>query len=417
MMKHKFVALAFVAFLFAVGIVPTTGQQQPQRSAADQEKVEALKDMLNTGLLTQQEYDAKLRELNAGAGAPNPGSAPSMKVFRIFDPVLGMDFFTITLPSNWMFQGGLVRQSSCSVLVSHYFRASGPAGLYGIKMLPRFDWGWSNNAQYTPGPESNCLPYDRPIPAADFLQYMVKLLHVEYMKDLTTEAEREANRKRTANPGPAGPTFQTWEVARALTRFKINSIQEEEVVGVEVSCAYNTWIRPSRIVPSHRCAAWVTLTWAPEGKAESTDAMLRPMITGGVNPAWYQRSKQVEDQQTALSIAQITARGEATRHQMDLSFKQHEDFMATMQRGSDRNLEDQKHIWSGQQRMADDWCDYALGLQKRYNPETGQLYKSSSASTYDWVSSDGRQHYPTNDINDNPNGRLPGSWTLTNNVH
>src|ERR1700687_6096733 len=182
-MKHKVAATIFSALLFAVSISTVHGRQQSQRSSADQQKLQALDDALRNGLLTQaeydaklrelnaaqqktealneahrsglltkEEYDAKLRELNAGAGAPNSGSAPSMKVFRIFDPVLGMDFFRITLPSNWLFQGGLVRQSSCSVLVSHFFRASGPAGLYGVKMLPRFDWAWSTDAPYTPGP-------------------------------------------------------------------------------------------------------------------------------------------------------------------------------------------------------------------------------------------------------------------------
>jgi hypothetical protein len=114
---------------------------------------------------------------------------------------------------------------------------------------------------------------------------------------------------------------------------------------------------------------------------------------------------------------QIVANGEAFRGQMDQQFQTHEAQMAVAQRGSDMNLQRQQQNWNNQQRMADDTCDYALGLQKRYDPSTGELYKTSSAYTYEWTSADGTQHYPTNDINDNPNGLGNGSWTLSNNVH
>ena len=66
--------------------------------------------------------------------------------------------------------------------------------------------------------------------------------------------------------------------------------------------------------------------------------------------------------------------------------------------------------------MAGDWADYALDRQKRLDPNTGKTSKDSSLYSYTWVDAFG-QHYQANDMNDNPNGRLKGSWTLQQNVH
>jgi len=354
------------------------------------------------GLLRQQEYDARRRELSAGAVAPDSGPATGTKMVRIFDPIVGLDYSRMMLPSDWVFQGGLVQGSSCSNVVSHFYRASSADGLTGHKELPRFDWAWSSNAPYEPGPKSDCPPYNGPIRAADFLQYMVRLLGVDYVQDLTGEADR--------NPHMLG-RHSTSDIARALTRFKINSIREDEVLMVHIICDFRAYLPPMRNVPNHICSAYVELIWAPEGKAMSQSASW-PKI----NPAWYQGRGQLTAQQTARLVGQIVANGVAFRNGMDLSFQRHEELMAAMQQGYDRSNRRAIEGMNAQQRMADDWCDYALGVQKRYDPTTGQVYKTNSAYTYDWVNEDGKTHVRSNDINFNPNGRGTGYWTLTTNV-
>lgn len=411
-MKHKFAALTFAAFLFAVGISKGYGQEQPLRSAADRQKIEALDDAYKNGVLTQQEYDAKLRELNAGAGAPNAGGAIDTRIVGIFDPILQLNFLTMPIPSDWVFQGGLVQGSSCGGFVSNFYRATSPDGLSGSKELPRLDWAWSDNAPYDPGPRSDCLPYNRPIAAADFLQYMVSLLHVEYVKDFMTEAELENARR----PRNSGGILATEDVARALTRFKINSIQEEELMYVHIICNYKAYLPPMRGVPNHVCSAYVNLTWAPEGKLVATYRMVQSTMAWRFNPAWLQRRAQLTAQQTANMVGQIIANGQAFRQGMDMRFQQHQELMATMQQGYDRSNQRAIEGMNAQQHMSDDWCDYALGVQKRYDPTTGQLSKTNSAYTYDWVNAEGK-HLQYNDINSNPNGLGNGNWTLTTNVH
>jgi hypothetical protein len=51
------------------------------------------------------------------------------------------------------------------------------------------------------------------------------------------------------------------------------------------------------------------------------------------------------------------------------------------------------------------------------DPNTGQIHKVSSSYNNTWVDSSGKTSYQTNDVNANPNGVLPGTWTKQQVVH
>ena len=65
--------------------------------------------------------------------------------------------------------------------------------------------------------------------------------------------------------------------------------------------------------------------------------------------------------------------------------KQHEDFLAVMQRGTDMSMNRTGEAMNARSRAADDWCDYSLDQQKRLDPNTGLITKDSSAYNYTWV--------------------------------
>jgi hypothetical protein len=95
--------------------------------------------------------------------------------------------------------------------------------------------------------------------------------------------------------------------------------------------------------------------------------------------------------------------------------RQHEDFMASMQRGTDMSMQRTAQSMDARSRAADDWCDYSLDLQKRLDPNTGLITKDSSAYNYTWVNEQG-DRVQTNNINANPNGNGTGNWTLQENI-
>jgi hypothetical protein len=95
--------------------------------------------------------------------------------------------------------------------------------------------------------------------------------------------------------------------------------------------------------------------------------------------------------------------------------RQHEEFMASMQRGTDMSRRRTAMSMNARSRVGDDWCDYSLDLQKRLDPNTGLITRDSSNYNYTWVNEPG-DRLQTNNIDANPNGNGTGSWTLQENV-
>jgi hypothetical protein len=62
--KHRFASFTFVALIFGVFLCAGCGSKKPQVSAADQEKIAALNSALKSGVITQQEFDAKMKVIN-----------------------------------------------------------------------------------------------------------------------------------------------------------------------------------------------------------------------------------------------------------------------------------------------------------------------------------------------------------------
>jgi hypothetical protein len=124
--------------------------------------------------------------------------------------------------------------------------------------------------------------------------------------------------------------------------------------------------------------------------------------------AMLQRQMDTANRQMAAQYNQFN-QSQAMRQ------KQHDDFLAVMQRGTDMSMNRTGEAMNARSRAADDWCDYSLDQQKRLDPNTGLITKDSSAYNYTWVNETG-DRVQTNNINANPNGNGTGNWTLQENV-
>ena len=135
---------------------------QIKGSGVDPKRKAALDDALKNGLLTQQEYDAKLQALKGGGGAPQPAaSAPasggemsstpvttsaistrgSKKTVTVVDTMFhNMPAMTVTVPADWTFDGAILRPSCGDSVPFLVFRAYSPDKLTGVQWIPRADW-------------------------------------------------------------------------------------------------------------------------------------------------------------------------------------------------------------------------------------------------------------------------------------
>jgi hypothetical protein len=444
LMKQKLALFFAVALLFTVAF--SARSSQPQQSPTYQQKLDALNDAYRNGLLSQEEYAAKLRQLNGGSSSPSYSAPPSasgasvaMRTATIFDPVFNHDFIHIPMPADWIFQGGIVPGNGCKWFSSPVYRISSPDGLSGLKVFPRIDLGWSNNPNLRPNGSGGCQPFDGDPKASDVMQWLVAVLQVQYERDVTDPADVESLRSRWArNTGGSAFSNNFADQAVARASFHINSIPEEEQLAVTVRCTLANIIVLQNTF-KNTCTVNISFAWAPQGKLESTLALIRPSLVDQYDPEWNRLWQQAleraneafrqRDEAYWAGVARannlfysnlrnsLNANHEQFMQQMNGQFVQSQAEIAQMRRIGDANMVNTMRNLDSQHRMNQDFCDSILGLQRRVNPQTGETYKTDNL-TYDWVNSSGG-HILTDYINDNPNGVNGGrsDYVLTQNIH
>ena len=360
----------------------------------------------------------------SGAGAEVTESNGRTKSVSITDPILNMRAYSMTIPANWIFDGAVVQGSSCATGPFPVFRMESPDGLTGVKNLPRLDWAWSESSKFTPKNNGDCLPYAREVSAAVILKYMEGILQVEHVKDEEIPNIESYRRNMAARNTP---TFQsTGDMAKARVSYHINKIAIDERLVVTVGCTSNEVMMLGR---QHTCSAFVGRYWAPQGKfSDDTYTLIGKslVIDQQWNAQWQAvivRQLQQMAQDSAHHVLgaleangrQRTAEVNAFNQAQDMRQKQHEDFLVSMQHGTYISMRNTGDKMNARSAAADDWCDYALDQQKRLDPNTGRISKDSSAYTYTWINQSG-DHLQTNNINQNPNGNGPETWTLQQNV-
>jgi hypothetical protein len=137
--------------------------------------------------------------------------------------------------------------------------------------------------------------------------------------------------------------------------------------------------------------------------------------------AWIQRnnqqSQQMIAQMNATAAAQRQASAQQFQHDQAVRQQMHEQFMQTMQEGTDRSMARTAAAAQARTTAASDWVDFALDRQTVRDPNTGQVSKVSSTYSHTWIDETGKSSYQTNNVNANPNGVLPGTWTQQTQTH
>ena len=350
----------------------------------------------------------------------------SVKSVSIVDPILNRTAYTLSIPSNWHFDGTVVQGTPCATGPFPVFRAESPNGLMGIKMLPRLDWAWSEGgSQFAPQYHGGtCADYKSEVPASDVLQHMIDIVQAGFLRDdINPNAE---NFKRNVASHNSASFTMRGDVARAWDHYKIHNIEIEERMDFNVTCSVNTVILIGR---QHSCSAYIVRAWAPKGRWDenAVDAVNKSIVIDqDWNREWYGHVQQViaQMQKDGMDrVMSIAAAGQQQRNAMAAEFQQaqqerfqeNQDFIHNLQANGEHFRAQQQAQSDNRAKVADDWCDVALNLQKRRDPNTGAISKDSALYNYSWVNSSG-SHFESNDINDNPNNIGDQSWQLQDNV-
>ena len=359
----------------------------------------------------------------------------TLQTATIHDPGLDMDAFTVTYPAKWHFQGTVLQGTGCSNIPLPVYRMFSPDGLSEIERLPRLDWKWSVPA--VPEAGTGCMPFTKVMSGKEILQYISAILKVEYVRDLpVAPAKVAAYQQALANtpniPGAPKHFPDEGDLASALVRYRNGSFVIEGRLDAQVRCGHSQLRSGIPTGPAvwdiHNCLANVHYSHAPAAQFSAVSA-LADQVQDAPIQNWLHTSIAQHVAQTAHegqvrlqdAARQDRARAAAQQQQFEqgqaLRQQQHEEFLATMQRGAQMSMNQAAQIANSNHTIASDWVDYSLDQQTVRDPNTGQVSKVSSAYSYTWVDQTGKTAFQTSDPNANPNGALQGNWTRQQVVH
>jgi hypothetical protein len=380
----------------------------------------------------------------AGASAPSsPAASPEeTRIEYINDPSMNnMNAVSVTIPAKWHFQGVLFQAGQCATIPYFVFRASSPDGLSFVERLPALSWTWGTGPM-AGNKSKDCLPLQGPMTAQEFLKYLSTTLKVDYVSDEPFPAEQVAAVQKGVEQGNQASTNNylkpknSVDLTQAQVRYKNGTFVMKGLLSTRVDCTEQTFPgmksilrgmpdRPESVV--HHCTASVRYLVAPEAQFPAVRKMWEPPAKLGGQlidtwvGAWLQRNReqaqQAMQQNLARTQAQMQAQQRQFNHDQAVRQQMHEQFLASMQRGTDMSMARANASMNARSTATSDWVDYALDQKTVMDPNTGQINKVSSSYSHTWVDSTGKVSYQTNDPNANPNGVLPGNWTQQQVVH
>jgi hypothetical protein len=365
-----------------------------------------------------------------------------------------MNAYHVTIPGDWHFQGVLFQGGNCASVPYGVFRATSPDGLSYVERMPALAWIWGRGPFLKFMPKTDCLPLNGPMSAEQFLKYLAATMKVEYVGPEPVPAEENEEAQKALRDAEATyapkyaashltPPKTTRELARAAVRYQNGSFTMKGRLKVMVECTESSYAGQPQLTPyggpGHppqmttgeastvdKCTAGVTYYTAPENQFA---AVIRKWDVPGMGgkaedawqQAWIQRSQEqanrMMDQMNRQAAAQRQATAQQFQHDQAVRQQMHEQFLATMQRGTDMSMARTQANMNARSTATSDWVDYALDRQTVRDPGTGQLSKVSSSYSYTWVDETGKTSYQTNDANANPNGVLQGNWTQQTVTH
>jgi hypothetical protein len=435
-MKSVFAALLLSLFFLSDGAFTRNEASQPQTSATIQQKIDALNEAYKNGLLTRQEYDAKLRALNAegvsgrGTGEERAQDFGPTKTVPIIDPMFGMVAYTMEIPANWNFEGVVLHGPGCKGPFSGMvYRAYSPDMRYGVQVLPNTEFFWADDPRTLP--KFGKCKYMPPISAADYAQFVSIRMRPDAAIDSVGPAPDEAAFQ--ANLSKTEFTFFNQvrilgELKRVHLRFDMDGQPEEEILQTRMilrTLMVNTNISHTAMVqyrpmPQYASNAGVRALHAPQGELMSHfKALAAILLSERADDQYIQTSTAYFQNQTNIAIANswavFNSTMRASQQQFEAMSQNAQNFIQNMQAQGDARHAQFMANMDRQDRHTRDVTDWILNQQLYQNPNTGQTFTASNQHRYTYQDQFG--HVVQSDSIINPNELYQADWTSPIPIH
>jgi hypothetical protein len=368
----------------------------------------------------------------ASSTATAGGLFSSTRQVQIMDPGLNMVAYTLTIPSDWNFQGQVMTNPTCGAAPAIVaYRVWSNDLQYGVQRMPEIGWDTKEDPRAIVPPMCKQM---EAMSAAEYAGVVVPTVRpnstVESIGPAPEAASIAASQAQIqqsisaidARFHMAAPKYGS-DSARLRLSYNLGSAPIEEFLDVmETTAETPTSVivsRPGQVLRTgsvivKNTTAWMVGERAPKGQLDSSEKQLEAIRTSlTVNPTWNQKRAQMIQQQGAAFIAQswktFNANYQANAARFAAMHARGEAFIANMQaQGAQRNAQFQQYENARSAATADK-VDQILDQQYYVNPANGQTSTISTAYTNNWSS--GGTTIQTNLQGYDPNGTVPGNWT------
>lgn len=328
-----------------------------------------------------------------GSGAASGAGADSgaTRVEYIKDETLNnMVAVEVKIPADWKFQGALIQGSPCAENTYTVWRATSPDGKSMYERMPVLGWKYGTaQVLNRPGANNGCLPMKKEIPAVDFANYMVNVLHVQPVEVRPFLPAAEAALEQAS-------AKTRWKAhgALAYVQFMNGSTRMKGALRVVVRCQESVipaFSAAQSATTIDRCESDMLYTTSPESEY---DKVMRQWSAPGMgngqgNLDWQAASERRFEQHLQQwtkayldnSDKNFQAQQDVFRHASAVQQQMHSEFMDTMARGTANSMAATQRGMDARGTATSDWVDYALDRKSIMDTNTGAIYKTSNQVT------------------------------------
>ena len=360
----------------------------------------------------------------ASAGAQTGGR---MKQVGIWDPVLGMVGFTITVPADWVVEGAILRSEICGRRQPEVvFRAQSKDGLYGVQSMPHF----ISFSSDMPGALAHSRLANCPKPENDLIETVGKIVAMSRGGAVVETA------------GPADDFFQNAMVQKdQQTRAKFAGFESRVSVGdraevkrMRVEYSLNgqdeaEWLELDRFIErvpgfGERMAVGtiqildtrVVGMRAPKGQLARVEGQLRAIMRSQQPVAgWPQKQQAHQAEEEAMTEQQLNASAARSIAAVNESIRKLQAATVALAQHSEdvrAQTQEENRVRTGQ---ALDWIDVMNGNQFYGDRASGETMTLPDTATKNYISNDGTTIFRTNAEIDER--MLYGDWSRLEPLH
>jgi hypothetical protein len=408
----------------------TACKAQTKTASTTQQKLASLRELHDSGLLSDDDYKQKLAQLKGPAPSATPHTASKVSmvpsvVHTLEDRSWGIPWGTVKLPAGWGFNGSVVHGDNCMLYGDNpMWIAESPDKTLGITILPVLKSGWVSDPRVLSQMQQAGCPILHSTRASDYLTKVI-LPHLhktftvvgtapEPMFEPMANQFRQMNAQSQPLQSQGFQSRNSVDTARVVITYQEGGLTRVELASAELSCT-ETRMSGMGVMPSAEnvdCTSYQTvIIHAPDDGTPITSlatmdlskSTTKPFFVVTQNPAWQKRFDEVSQQK----MQQMQAQNNANSSSNAAMIKDNQDAQIKQQaiRMDAQNYSAKVHnnVYQNQQAAnAQVNGAYAahMGDYNVYtNNSTGQQYQMSNQYNNTYVNQQGNVGLQTNSAN------------------